>query len=410
MSLLGGITKSIGGLFGDEQKMDTVTQTPWGPQQQYLQDLFQRGQAFADQGGPYYPDFSTVAPFNPYQTQALEGMAAYGMGPQLQQQIGAAQGANQFALNPMANPYLGAGFASYMPSQMNLMGAMNRGAGDVSIRDPNVPRETINQMMSGQPNMATWQPAIDAATNNAIEKFNRDVMPELRANSIGAGQYGGPRADLATAKAYDYATENLLNTTAQMGAQAGSEALGQQRAGVNAALAGSNMGLQGDVARQGAVNQLYGQGINAAQTGLGAGQSMYNPTMSMMMQGIGASPQMSQYGMMPYQTLYGVGGAYQGQGQAELTDQVNRWMAENRTGPMQDLQTYQNLVSGNYGQTTNTPYYTGGDAMGGIMGGLTGGYLGSLVPGFGAGPGSMLGPAGWVGMGLGALTGSGILS
>ena len=53
---------------------------PWGPQQQYLKNLFSRANTLYGTGGPQYFDGSTVADLSPQTNEALTGLFDRGMG------------------------------------------------------------------------------------------------------------------------------------------------------------------------------------------------------------------------------------------------------------------------------------------------------------------------------------------
>ncbi|KKL15563.1 hypothetical protein LCGC14_2504340, partial [marine sediment metagenome] len=110
------------------------------------------------------------------------------------------------------------------------------------------------------------------------------------------------------------------------------------------------------------------------------------------------APQLAQQDYADIGRLADVGGVRQGQGQAQLSDLVNRWnFAQNQ--PQNQLNAFMGNVGGGYGGTTSStvPYYSNMGA--GILGGAaTGAGIGSM---FGANDFSSMLPYILAGGGLG---------
>jgi len=395
----------LSGIFGDDKQDVTTTNEPWSGQIPYLQNIFQQAQNWYQTPREYYPPFNTVSPLNPYQISGMEGMYGYANSPALQSLYSNAFGSNIQGMNPFANPYLSAASQSFQPSQNALIGAMNRSMNpEVGITGASGPTDVYERMMSATPNMDVWNPVMNAVTSNAVQGFRDQILPQISNATQGAGQYmSDPKAGIATGLAADRMSENLNQTLSQMGLSAAQEALGQQNVGAQLSQQNAGLNLQGQMARESALQNLYQQGIGAAGTGLGGFQGLYSPTLSYSAQNIGMSPQMAQLGAYPYSLMTGVGSAYQGQSQAELQDLMNRWTATNQ-GPYQDLSQYAQLIGGNYGGTSTTPSYTN-PAMGALSGGVLGALGGTAL---GNGALGWIGP-GWLGLGgglLGAMIGA----
>ena len=129
-----------GGGGGDTK----TTTTPWGPQQQYLLDLFSRAQANSQNVQKAYPD-SGVAPQSPYTTQGIADLGAFGNSAYNQGVVGSsanALGTLGQAQNPGANPVSQVGYALAPGSVDFLKQTQQRAGGDFSLF-PNI--DTINQ-------------------------------------------------------------------------------------------------------------------------------------------------------------------------------------------------------------------------------------------------------------------------
>jgi len=194
----------------------------------------------------------------------------------------------------------------------------------------------INQMLSGEVSPIYSQQAKQAA-DFMQQQFNRTAPRAIGDSFQGAGQFGSTRHGIADGLARSDLQQQTSNMVSDIFRQGAQDAQQQQQ------FALSNLG-----------------GL------LGQAQS-------------------------PYQQLFNVGGAYQQQSQAELSDLYNRRLAQQQL-PMAELQAYQSLISGDMGGTTRTTTPTAGmggaiasiglglagSAFGGPVGGMIGGQLGSL--------------------------------
>jgi len=184
----------------------------------------------------------------------------------------------------------------------------------------------------------------------ASQTLTREVLPQIDQGSVVSGNYGGSRQGLAQANAINDWQQNVLDTLNQFGTNA------------------------------------YDIGLRT-QTGAMA-----------------LAPGLIQANLMPSQVYGDVGDRFQTQEQLGINADIDRWNYWQNL-PQQNLQNYANFVfgspSGTYGSSImEAPQSSPLLSM--IGGGLAGGSLGAAIPGFGAGPGSLLGPAGWAGLALGA--------
>jgi hypothetical protein len=214
------------GSGGQQNQATQTTTTQLSPEQQQLINL---GMPFAQQfaaNQPQLPSGSSVAGFNPTQTQA-QNMATGAAGGPLASEAASAQGAQQFltsgaALDPSTNPGLAASIkAAQLPIQQN---------------------------------------------------FTETVMPTIRSEGVGAGQFGGSREGVA---------EGIASQSEQ-----------QQEAGVAANL----------------VNQNYQNALDQ------------------MTRAMGLTPTVQQASLAPAQAVGAVGDVQQALQQEQLTEAFNRFM------------------------------------------------------------------------------------
>lgn len=146
-------------------------------------------------------------------------------------------------------------------------------------------------------------------------------------------------------------------------------------------------------------NKAYGDSLNKF------GGDMYQAERQKQMQGLLFAPQMANQDYFDAQQLSGLGAQQEDYAQGQINEDINRFNFD-QNSPINALQMYQNLISGNYGSTSTgtQPYYSNRGA--GMLGGaLTGASLGGT---YGAGIAGMLGSAtpwmfgGPAGMGIGA--------
>lgn len=121
-------------------------------------------------------------------------------------------------------PYPGQSYAGFTPAQL---AGQNKALGAADTLSGQIPGWTsnLNNIMSNPMNPFTDQVA-SGVVRNLGQAFNEQVLPGIRADSIGAGQYGGSRQNLAEGLAagrfgQSLADElgTLYNNNYQQGAQ-----------------------------------------------------------------------------------------------------------------------------------------------------------------------------------------------
>lgn len=184
---------------------------------------------------------------------------------------------------------------------------------------------------------------IDAAVRPITEQTTQQILPNIRNEFVGAGQFGGSRQGIAEGLAAQGMQRQIGDTTANIATQA------------------------------------YGQGLEAMQRGLAL------------------APQTQQVLAQPGITTSGVGDLRRQMSQALLNQDVEQFMYPQLL-PLMMGKELASLVGGIPGGGSTTTASGGGSSplMSGLGGAATGASLGSLImPGVGTG----------VGAGLGALLG-----
>lgn len=207
----------------------------------------------------------------------------------------------------------------------------------------------LNQLLGGQgtsalssylqpydPNATGLNAALDSVNRRLDQNFETQVNPQIRQGAQGAGQYGSSRHGIAEGLARSELSQQKIDAGSQLAFQ-DQQSYNQNRLNV--------LGNLGGIA----------SGLNAGNT-LG----------------------------------YEAGAIQQGQDQAEIAGQLEKWAYENNV-PLNDLLAYQSLISGSMGGTVNssgvsttnskTKESGGGSSPWGALGTLGGAALGGLFGG-----------------------------
>lgn len=227
--------------------------------------------------------------------------------------------------------------AGFTQQQKDALGAMGGLGGNLQgIYSADGVTSLQDALGKYDPSKTGLNDAMGAANERAIFDFQTQVDPQLRQGATQAGQFGSSRHGIAEGLAQDRLSQNITNSNAQMAYQ-DQQAWNQNR-----------------------TNTL--NNLSAITKGLNSGNA----------------------------TQYDAGAIQQGQDQAEIKGQLEKWAYENNVD-VNDLQAYKNLISGNMGGTTNSTSKGGGEQGGGIMstiGTVGGGIVGGM---FGGPAGAMIG-------------------
>ena len=359
---------------GDSGSSDQ-TSKPWKKIQPQVLEAAGNLSTAANQPNEYYGG-ETVAGFTPWQTQGMQGMADYAMSPEMGGMIGNQQNAVNFGMsggfvNPNTNSALGMSgdmygqFSNYGndPALQNSMGIA--GQANQAVADP-----------YSDPTIAPW---IAAATRPITQNYQENVLPGIRDQ---AEMYGG--AGSRTGLAEGVAARGYMDAVGATSANVYNQAYGtnvnrQMQAGGQLASAyGQTTGNQ--MMSAGMYGQNYGQGMTAG-----------NQMVSM-------APGAMSAGMMPWQTLQGVGGQEQALNQANLTSDQMAYDYNRDADFNRSTQYFSTMMGTPWGETEASGGSSGPSAIEGAAGGaMIGGALA------GAQAGGVTGPWGAaIGAGVGA--------
>lgn len=217
----------------------TSTTTPDAFGQQVRQDVLANARNIFANPNFFYPGDLTAG-ISPSSLAAGAGIQALATSPQAFSSLPLADLGAQFAVSPLA----AAG------TQAAIGGAAN-------LADPS------NRFVSTNPYL---QDAIASAAAPAIQNFAGNLLPNIRGQAIGAGQFGGSRQGIAEGLAAAGTQSAIAGIAAQMANQNYLTA-GQQQLQASSILPSV---LQTPLQTFGNAQALYGQGLNQAYQNLTA--------------------------------------------------------------------------------------------------------------------------------------------
>jgi hypothetical protein len=359
------------------------------------------------------------------------GQSMGGIAPQYSDMVGANQalltgqtpsGALAGSTTPLAQGTLGNAF---MPGFQNFIGGHSAAPGQATPFSwtpdsqntgfANDPTQAIESMLSGTPQYDQVQAAVTAGAQPTLDMLFEDVMPALRQRTVSTNNPTGEIKSLnrivprvmrditntgtqAALGEYNRAMgsqERGAGLAGQLGAQYAGMGLGANQFGANLGQDfqrmqqqsnqfNAGMGMQGDVATQGAWNQY----VNSA-LGLGNLAGQYGGDVSSdMTRGAAMFPSTLQTGMTPFNFQQQYGQNQRGFAEAGLQDAINSWNF-NQTQPYRNQDWYMQQLSGAPGLggtmtssgSSNPMLGAAGGALGGAglgtMMGATGGLMGA---------------------------------
>lgn len=278
---------------------------------------------------------------NPHQENALQ--QGWLQAPDLLNYSQAMDQFYPFSTVAAMNPLQGAGLqsqAGYAQSGMAPLIGQSQAAWGQQLNPMTDP--AYQMALGGAANMAQGgmdpyiQNLLGYQTGNAADLFNQTLNTGIQANAVGAGAFGGSDMMKSQNAAFNELSEDVLGSQLGLLSNAYGQNLNQQQAGVNA------------------LSNLYGQGASNVNTALGMAGSQ------------------AGLGLLPGQTLTGVGDIYQGQTQAQLGDLMAR----------QDYaQQHPWDLLGMYNQVVGNPYGMQDAGTNGLLGEL-GSFMGNIGLGF----------------------------
>ena len=254
-----------------------------------------------------------VAPFQPLQVQAQQGIANLQVPGEYKQAIGL--------------------------TGLGTMGSMGLAGQGVSAAQQGfgAGQQYANQMQDPASMASYMNPYQQNVTDVAKAAAVREAQIAQSAGNLGAarqGTYGGARQTLANTERERNLLSNLSNIQAQGSNQAYQQAVANQQFG-------ANLGLQG---------------LQAGYGGLGLGLQGYGQTM----QGAGQIGQLGGAELKAQQDLYGLKNQYGGQQQAQEQQKISQAIqdfANQQQYPLMQLGTMSNMLRGLPMQSANTNQY-----------------------------------------------------
>lgn len=360
---------------GGEKSVQTTTQELSPEQRQLLSGVIPIAQGMLTNPPKQYPG-TAIAPQTPAEQQAqqmalqsAQQMSGFTQNlPQMIQQIMGGQGAN---INTASTNQ--AGNHNDLMSMLTSMvggttGQMAQGnaqtAGSLGfLMDPSILSADSNPYL---------QSYMDASIRPLNDQFSNVTMPSLASGAVGSGGYGGSRQGIAEG----LAAQGLSNATGDVTAKIGSEGYGQ---GLQAMLGGTNAAINLQGMNLDALSKMFGTGVTGllggAQNDIAASQQQQG-TLADMMKSLSMSPDILASMTRPAEIVGGVGAQQRAEQQAQLTEQVQRFINEQML-PFSLAQDVAGMAFGMPGGTTTSTSQTTGGSSGGMQG------LGALMSLFG---------------------------
>lgn len=371
--------------MGGGQSTTTTTQELSPEQRKLIEPVIPIAQNYLANPPKQYAG-SAITPFNPLQQQAQQMTvdAANNMVPttsaipgQLQgimqgfgSTIGQAQQASQQGGSQL-NQLIGATGANAANTQGQI--AQKNAAGG-NQTNPGLNFLDSGAVLNPSSNPALQQ-AIQGATRPIIDNFNNNIMPGISNDAVATGGFGGSRQGIAQGLAAQGVTKQVGDVASQMMNQNYQAGLGAMTSGLNTsvaqqgtqgnlALGAGNLGqnalgtmIQGNLGGQAAKQQAIGTqqaGLGAAASTLGNEGNILNQTLA------------------PSTTLSAVGGQQQAMQQAQLSEQVQKFI----NGQLIPFSTAQDVAAMAFGMPGGSTKSVS-DAPGNPSAGLSG--IGSIL-------------------------------
>ena len=328
----------------------TINKEPWEAQQPFLKYGFDEAQNIYGGPAPEYYAGSTVNPMSGQSQTALQLQEQRArMGSPLLEQ------AQDLAASTMGGGYLGANPA--MGTFSNFMGAPVTSAGDAALTG------------AAAGDYLGSNPYLDAMYGQAAGQVRRSIDSQFeRGGRYGQGAHQGVMGETLGNLATNIYGQNYERERAR---------------------------------QQQAAQQLAGNALARRQQQLGAGSQLsqvYDAERQRQQALIGQAQGLGQADYDDIAQLARAGAGYEGQAQAELQADIDRWNFQ-QAKPATKLADYMGMIGGGYGTSgqTSTPFFnpsTASQVLGGAMGGA--GMAAAL---------NASNPWGWGMTGLGALSG-----
>lgn len=307
----------LGGNQTSTSATDFSSETgPWSPQVPYILGGFQKAKELYEQGPPDYYPGETLAGFDPAQTFAQEAIIDYVRGPRAAGMQAGAEGALMRGL---------AGETGIPTSVRNRLIS-----GQVGEYNP-FSSSQYSDLLAG--NVRTgegtpYQTMASALTGDVLGKLQADVLPGIRQQQVMYQPGGSSRAALQQNKAVaDAVKAGLTTPLAQMYSDAYQTAQG--------------MRLPASSLYADAYQQAQGRILPAAQQSL-----------DQQIKAMGMYPSIMGAPLSMYGAIADVGAQRRAMTQEAMNRDMARYAYESGA-PMNALQNYMSMITGNYGSTSS---------------------------------------------------------
>lgn len=332
---------------------------------------------------------SSITPFNPLQQQAqnMTVSAANAMLPvtnnipgQLQQNLGGynstIQQAGQHSQQgtQQLNGIMGATGANAANTQGQVGQVMQQGQQQTN---PGLNFMTSGQVLNPNSNPALQQ-AIQGATRPIVDNFQNNVLPSISQGAVASGGFGGTRQGIAEGLAGKALNTQVGDVASQMMNQNYQAGLGAMSAGLNTSVANTNS--QGNLAL--GAGQLGQQSLGQMMQGNIQGQAAQQGATALQQQGLaGSNATLANSGqilnntLLPAATIGSVGQTQQGMQQAQLSEQVQKFI-NGQLIPFAAAQDVASMAFGMPGGSTRSVSSAPGNPTAGLSG--IGSVLGAI--------------------------------
>ncbi len=389
--------------MGASKGKQETTNTPWGPLQPYLQDIFKQGQGIVNNPPQYYPG-QTYVDMNPQEQAALQSRENFATSafPNL---FGNASG----ALSDLTagNTNLGAFGNTLAGTTANQFGNLYQTpyarSAQTGWGGPSMAGQAgLASMLSGNPDTRGFEGALTAAFDPLVTNWQNNILPGIQATdyAAGGGQGSSGAGKLALMAGNDLSRQ-MANTAGSLGYNAYQDAMARQAQGVGLAQGWDQLG-QGNAYQNAALRQqanLANQQANLTNQGnilqgAGLGGNLLGQQTQDQSRALALTPSITQLGTLGADQLAQAGQGYRQQNELALADQMNRFNFGQQQ-PMNMLSWYNSLLQPSLGFGTQTTPGNSSPIMSGLGGALSGATLGTMAGG----------PWGAIGGALGGLAG-----
>lgn len=350
---------------GGQNTVQTTTQEMSPEQRKLLEPVIPIAKEFLAKPPVQYPGTS-IAGFDPLQTAAQ------------QMTLGAAQ--QMLPFTQQIPQQLQSLYGGMGQSMQGTTAGMNQSFGDIAGSANNTSQQVMQQMQQSGQQMApgmqfltsgqaldpnsnvALRSATEAAVRPFIENFQTSILPGIASDAITAGGYGGTRQGIAEG----LAAKALMQQTGDITANMANSAYGQ---GLNAMTQGLGIGQQQNATNlQGILGAggLQNQAANQIMQGILSGGQFQQQAMGGMAGLLGNSGNILQQMLQPAQMTAAVGEQNQAMQQAQLSEQVQRFINEQLI-PFSAAQDVASMAFGIPGGTSTSKATTSGGGAGGMQ-------------------------------------------